>query len=689
MVTTDCEAPITEVQSSPLEEPEAAPQPEAETVPPYVFPVKPDESFAESHHQRLSVGGIVVAAILHIAMLLFMKQIVVHHEHIFPEPALDGEIAKEVKEQPLEDQPVDFVLADPDERELEVRKVLNATSVGVSKTVDPKLKSPPEVLREIDPTLTRREMYDIPEGVEVSERVVVQGTTGNELVQIESALDRVTWEIASNLQERKVLLVWMLDASGSLKAQREAIVNRLDRIYGELDALKQEELIPRKDQPLITGVVAYGAQTTFMTKDLTNDYAEIKTAIAGVPEDPSGQENVFTAINQTMGRWAKYRSLHGRRIMLVVVTDETGDDFAAHEPAIDICRRYGAQTYVIGPHAVFGRRKGRVPYVAPENGQTYQLPVDLGPETPAYDLVDLPYWYGGPQHTYLSSGFGPYALTRMVRMTGGIYFATKMTTMSALAPQGYFGAEAMKPFEPDYKYGLPEEYLRDVQRNPLRMAVINAARLSRTVKPEGTPSMELRVRPQQYRQQAKDAQKSVAKSEYYVDQILSAFPEGIEKQLDRESSPRWRVTFALAYGRLLAQKVRCLEYNLALADMAVKLTPEDVGTKSNHWIFKPHEKLTHATAARKLAKTATDLLQLVNDEAPGTPWAVLAQRELRHPLGLKVIQRFIPPPPPPKPRPQANPTPPKPRLLLAPEPKKPTPPPQPQPKPRPPVLPRL
>ena len=32
------------------------------------------------------------------------------------------------------------------------------------------------------------------------------------------------------------------------------------------------------------------------------------------------------------------------------------------------------------------------------------------------------------------------------------------------------------------------------------------------------------------------------------------------------------------------------------------------------------------------------------DEAPGTPWAVLAQRELKDGMGLTVEHRFIPPP---------------------------------------------
>jgi outer membrane biosynthesis protein TonB len=148
------------------------------------------------------------------------------------------------------------------------------------------------------------------------------------------------------------------------------------------------------------------------------------------------------------------------------------------------------------------------------------------------------------------------------------------------------------------------------------------------------------------------------------------------------------MTFCLAYGRLLAQKSRCLEYNLALAEMANSLTVQDVASKSNHWIFQPDTKLNFATSQRREAELAEQLLKRVVEEAPGTPWAVLAERELRNPFGIRVIQRFIPPPPP-RPPASNNPPEPKPQLLLAPPPPQKSPPPKPQPKPIQPVLPRL
>ena len=350
-----------------------------------------------------------------------------------------------------------------------------------------------------------------------------------------------------------------------------------------------------------------------------------------------------------------------------LVTDESGDDFDLHVDAIKLCQRYGAQAYVIGPTAAFGRKKGYVPYVAPENGKTYQLEVDLGPETAMFDLVDLPYWYSGPQYRNLSSGFGPYALSRLVSETGGVYFTTNMTTMQGLARSGYFDSQAMKPFQPDYSFGTINEYAADLARHPLRYAVVQAARISRLNKAEGTPRLSMRVTPANYRQVADTAQQTVAKSQLMIENILEAFPPNVDKHYELEPSARWRIAFNLSYGRLLANRVRCYEYNAAMAEMKGGLTPSDIATKSNQWIIRPSDKLNYATSPRGQARKAEEYLRRVVEEAPGTPWAILAGRELQNPVGIRIVQRFIPPPkqPPATARPHAH-RPPSPRCTQSP-----------------------
>ncbi|RMG33837.1 MAG: VWA domain-containing protein [Planctomycetota bacterium] len=639
---------------------------------------------------RSVAAGTIVSVLVHAWLLLNLAGME-WFEPPAPEPAvIQTHFTNE--ESPEEPETIDvaYELANPKDRDLPVREVLNAASLGQVVEKKPEVRDRPLPITELVPE-RRNPMYDIAEGLDFHEELVVKGTVGEHLLQIESALDRVTWEIARNLQERKLLVVWLLDASDSLKEQRTAIVGRLERIYGELDALQQIGQIPKRDRPLLSGVVLFGQTTYFATPQPTDEFATIRKAIAEAPNDPSGVENVFGAVIQVTKLWSKYRVEHGRRMMLIIVTDEAGDDFGANlETAIARCRHYGAKAYVIGPPAVFGRRKGFVPYVAPENGKTYQLEVDLGPETPAFETLELPFWFDGPQLRYLSAGFPPYALARLVNETGGVYFMTNMTTTRGLERIGEFDPAVMAAFRPDYGFGSPEQYLADLQRHPIRRAVFQAALASRQLKLRGMPPMRLKVEPNSFKQQAADAQKIVAENQLVVDTILQAFPADLEKQLETEPSPRWRMSFCLSYGRLLAHHARNLEYNAALASVKNDLTPQDVATRANVWILHPDEQINYATNVRPAAKRARRLLERVVREAPGTPWAVLAARELQQPFGLKVEFQFEPPPPPPPPR-KPGAAKPKLRILFAPEnkPKKRQPPPRPTPPPKPPVLPRL
>lgn len=646
-----------------------------------------DDDRGDRTRSRTAWGGLLVSLLLHGWLMINLGGWLLPDPVEALEPVLETTFAKAVIHQEIEDA-IPFELANPDDRELEVREVTNAMSLGLAVVQNiPKVAAPAkQLLDEARVDLAKLPAYDVPEGLKFDDRLVVKGSTGEQMIQIESALDRVTWEIAQNLQESKLLVVWLLDGSASLKTQREAVAKRLRRIYGELGVLEDTSTIPRHDKGLLSAVVMFGEKTNFLVKP-TDKFDEVQEGIVNLPTDSSGVENVFTAIKQTVNLWSSYRTEQHRRIMLITITDEAGDDFGKpHLDAIGLCRRYGARAYVIGPTAPFGKRRGFVPYVAPEDGKTYQLPIDLGPEAAMAENVNLPFWFSGPQYEYLSSGFAPYALARLVSETGGVYFLTNMTTMAGLAPIGRFDEATLRTFAPDYSFGEIDEFAKDVRKHPLRVCVLNAAQMSQKFKVKGAPRLDLRVTANNFRQVATDAQKEVAESQYMLDAMLQAFPPGIEKQLDREPSLRWRMAFCLNYGRLLANRTRNLEYNSALALMKTTLSEGDINSRSNHWIFHPSPDVKNSgVASKKGAQLAVELLNRVIAEAPGTPWAIMAARELQYPFGIRVEERYIPPPPPPSQN-KAQPAAPKPRPLFVQEPKKQQPP---APPPKPPVLPKL
>ncbi len=635
------------------------------------------------------LSGLGLSLLIHCWAAASLSQWLLEDRNHYEPPLLEARLEPV---DPVEVEDVEVVvqeLANPDDREKAQQTAVNAMSLGIAVVEQPRLAVAPAPPVNLDPTLVQAPAFDVPEGMKFSDRLVVPGTTGESLIQLDAALDRVTWEIARHLQERKVLVVWLLDASGSLTAQRLTVQKRLKRIYRELEALEAAGQFPKQDQPLLSGVVAFGQSTQYLTPEPTEKFQEVEDAFSALVNDPSGQEHVFTAVSQVMDRWSHYRIDHGRRILLMTITDEAGDD---HGPPLDLaiarCRRYGALAYVIGPASPFGKRKGYVPYVAPEDRTTYQLPVDLGPESVVVENVELPFWYNGPQHANLSSGFGPYALSRLVHETGGVYFMTNMTTMAGLETIGDYDPHLMKSFVPDYRYGSPQEFLSDMTRYPIRMGVFAAAQYSQTtnLKASGTPQLSFVLTPRNFRTTFTDAQKSVAITQFAVDAILAKFPANAEQAYTTDPSPRWRVAFDLNYGRLLAQKVRALEYNYAVAFLKGKYTDEDVDKRVNRVSLRQDVKVNYASGLQKLATKAEQHLRQVLEDAPGTPWAVLASRELQDGFGIRVVESYVAPPPPPKPN--TNPAKARPRPKFAPEPTAPRPSGPPAPK-VPPPLPKL
>ena len=55
------------------------------------------------------------------------------------------------------------------------------------------------------------------------------------------------------------------------------------------------------------------------------------------------------------------------------------------------------------------------------------------------------------------------------------------------------------------------------------------------------------------------------------------------------------------------------------------------------------DEIHYSDKAAAAAKIAKDLLQRVVTEHPGTPWALLAQRELKDPFGFRWVETYVKP----------------------------------------------
>jgi len=196
----------------------------------------------------------------------------------------------------------------------------------------------------------------------------IQGQTENP-GGIEGAVDRMAVEIDRSLLNRKTLVIWLFDESGSMAARRNAIADRFESIYKQLGALKSSDNKGDR-RPLKTAVVGFSNKTNFYTNEPVSDVDEIVSKIRNIKAAQSPDENVFTAVSQVTRKWLNYRRRMRYNVMVVIVTDERGSDYgedgAALEKVIQLTRANGIRVYCIGNAAVFGREKGWVLYRYPD-----------------------------------------------------------------------------------------------------------------------------------------------------------------------------------------------------------------------------------------------------------------------------------------------------------------------------------
>jgi hypothetical protein len=91
-------------------------------------------------------------------------------------------------------------------------------------------------------------------------------------------------------------------------------------------------------------------------------------------------------------------------------------------------------------------------------------------------------------------------------------------------------------------------------------------------------------------------------------------------------------------GRVLALKVRTESYNAMLAKPRSGM--RFANAKSDTWVLAPADEITVGSVLEKQAAEAKDYLARVVREHPHTPWAVVAEAELKQPFGWKWTEAY-------------------------------------------------
>jgi hypothetical protein len=476
----------------------------------------------------------------------------------------------------------------------------------------------------------------------VSETDVIQniniGTSISQDTSVGGVLDRLTIEIANNAKNNDLNVIWLFDASISLSKQREDIRDRFEKIIQEIGMNSFSHSIKHT-------ICSFGSSLSVINSDPTNDKDMLYKSIDSIVLDETGVENIFGSIEQLCKQYKTTRN------MIVVFTDEIGDDINLLDKTVVEARRKGTRIYVVGPPAPFGLSSIEFKYVDPDpkfDQNERWVEINQGPETlfkMTLDLHSLPIDESG-----LDSGFGPYALSKICVDTGGIYFAVhpnrneNQVSKKEISPLSsyisvFFDNAVMKKYSPDYRSILLQT--KENQTHKIKTALLNACKIPIQINNNQKTNFTAYTEGE-FVEQLNEAQKYSAKIEPQIDRIYSILKE-VESQSKSLDEKRWLASYNLAMGRILATKCRIELYNAMLAEAKTGLQKND--PKNNLWNLEfDAEFTTKSSQLQKSYATAIKYLQSIVSDFPDTPWALVAQNELDTPMGYKWIDSYKEPP---------------------------------------------
>lgn len=483
----------------------------------------------------------------------------------------------------------------------------------------------------------RRLIADVPDGALGDPRAVVD--------TYQEAMDRITQELLWLLSKGKVLVVWSFDQSESMKDDQKEIRDRIERVYTELG------LTTKTDSELLaTGVTSFGEKFLVHTRRPTGELSEIRAAIDSVPTDPSGMEMLCPAVGRSIAAHREYANRTQRQMVLIVVTDESGDrstNDAMLEQAIAEARAARCRIYVLGREAVFGYPYAYMSWQHPQTRRVHWLQIDRGPEAAFVEQLQTDGFHR--RYDAHPSGFGPYEQTRMARETGGVFFMLpSLETNLVRGEKRRYELESMRAYVPDMRSRI--EVLSDRDNSRLRLTIWKVINDLNPYVPEISKIIEMRVEfspnPAEFVRQARIEQ---AKALAYLPYLARAQKEleKIRPLRQQETSPRWQANYDIIYAQLIAYQARIYEYG-AYLEYFLKNPKRSPLTKAPNltlvnWDIRTRKELLRPEESQPYIDQATRLFQEVIQEHAGTPWAARADLELKRGFGVELVEDYEPP----------------------------------------------
>ncbi|PQO28727.1 vWA domain-containing protein [Blastopirellula marina] len=438
---------------------------------------------------------------------------------------------------------------------------------------------------------------------------------------------RLQKEIASSVDFAPTMLVWVIDSTVSATEMRDDWAQATKQLYSEFAKNGLPGGKPAKD--LSTAIVSFGEKTNFVLEQPTTDFQEVIAGIDKIPRDDSGKEATFATIGQVLDKYGPLKAQQLRELLVVVVTDEAGDDWNSVDNVVEKANSTGVRLYVVGLPAPMGRMTAETP--ASETRSDGLPAMVQGPETRHSQRINMKFSAGGFGGEDVDSGYGPFGLGYLAYQTRGEFLVSRLRSAPWPGSAMRFADDVMRKYPPQYL--SEQKYQAMLAENKALDALDRAARQAQ-VEAMAYPSSQFAVVDEARLKNDLDAaQRTAARLEPLVNGIYDPLAAG-EKDRDKIQDKRWQASYDLALGRAAANKARVDGYNQMLA--ILKGGRKFEGPAHNTWKLEPADTLEEAgSRLEKMRLQAKEYLERVIKEHPDTPWAYFAERELEMPIGWK------------------------------------------------------
>jgi len=439
--------------------------------------------------------------------------------------------------------------------------------------------------------------------------------------EIGVALDQLAREILRHLKDHKLTVVWLFDESTSMQDDQKTIVEKFDRVSSELKLNVDRD--KKAAGALNHAIIGFGQGIDYVLEKPREDIDLIGRAIKKLRIDSTGTENTMKAIRDVVDRYANLIR-KDRKLLIILVTDESGDDGDGVEEAKQALKKYKVPLYVIGRQSMFGYPYAHHRYMDPVTKDVYYPVIRRGPETADVENYQWDGLYD--RWDEQPSGFAPYDLARLTRESGGIYFLLPSEEFMRIRQrEKAYSIKQLKEYLPEYDNRMT--YVERRNASPLRQTIY-------AIIMQGKDFIYRREFPIDPGELRKAADEETGKATLRLNALLEVQKrlEALEKVRDREPEKRWQAHYELMLAQTVAFQVKAFEYR-ALMESIISAPPQPKGAPAPDmmitWVVDHTKK---PLAARNLtAKKYADaerLLRAVIAKHPKTPWADLAQDTL-------------------------------------------------------------